>query len=529
MQYGILIGVLAYELLVIGGIGLWLARKDAGKEHEEGEFALGGRSLPVPVLAVTLALTVLGAAHILGVMEMAWGMGAAAIWFSIAHVILLVLVCTTTGIWFRRLGLTTVPQVLKTFFGAEVELVVSCVMAGVIFGILTLEAQGLGIVISSMTGWSVQSAAIAGSILGVFYVVLAGMKEVGWVNLVNAIVLYIGIILAVIFLASSLPGGNYDSVAEFYETVPAKVLVEDGATVAPGVETEVDADGKQYMLVDQSFMLSIYGTRGILLTFALGVTIAVVFSQGISQMLLQPAMSAKSEQDIKKALWIAAPVNGLFGVFIVVIGLTAKSLPEFNALGPKKAATAMLVEMLPGWLSTILLASFLAAILSTFAMTSLAPATIFSMNIYKGLFKPNATDRDVAFVTRIMIVILAMIAMVVAANLPPILAAITWLFSWLIPVFWIVIIGFFWNRSRGAALTTLLTAWVVNSLWSFTSLPAMVGLPPDANAYVVLAVTIAVAVASNFIMKGDVGYFKSHEYISRQVAVAHKNDSQSAG
>ena len=109
MQYGMLFGVLAYELLVIGGIGLWLARQRTGKEHEEGEFALGGRSLPVPVLAVTLALTVLGAAHILGVFEMTWDLGAAAVWCSIAHVILLVLVCTTTGLWFRRLGLPYLP------------------------------------------------------------------------------------------------------------------------------------------------------------------------------------------------------------------------------------------------------------------------------------------------------------------------------------------------------------------------------------------------------------------------------------
>ena len=157
MNYGMIIGVLLYEVLIIGGIGYWLYQKSVGKEQAEGEFALGGRDLPTPVLAVTLALTVLGAAHILGVFEMTWGMGAAAVWFSIAHVILLVVVCTTTGLWFRRLGLTTVPQVLKTFFSAELELLVSCVMAGVIFGILTLEAQGLGIVISAMTGWSIET------------------------------------------------------------------------------------------------------------------------------------------------------------------------------------------------------------------------------------------------------------------------------------------------------------------------------------------------------------------------------------
>ena len=42
---------------------------------------------------------------------------------------------------------------------------------------------------------------------------------------------------------------------------------------------------------------------------------------------MQPAMSAKDERTIRNALWIAAPLNGMFGAFAVVIGLTAKSLP----------------------------------------------------------------------------------------------------------------------------------------------------------------------------------------------------------
>ena len=60
MKYSILIAVLVYEVLVIGGVGLFLARREARREQREGDFALGGRNLPVSVVAVTLALTVLG-------------------------------------------------------------------------------------------------------------------------------------------------------------------------------------------------------------------------------------------------------------------------------------------------------------------------------------------------------------------------------------------------------------------------------------------------------------------------------------
>jgi len=141
MNNSLLFAVLAYEILVIVGLGFWVQR---AKNHRgRDEFALAHRSLPMPVVAVTLALTVLGTAHILGVFEMAWILGAAAIWFSIAHVILLVVVCLGTGLWVRRIGVTTVPQLLQLTYGIETRLMVSCVMAGVLFGILTVEAQGM--------------------------------------------------------------------------------------------------------------------------------------------------------------------------------------------------------------------------------------------------------------------------------------------------------------------------------------------------------------------------------------------------
>jgi len=489
LNTGILIAVLIYEAVLIFGVGFWLARKEKNQAESEGNFALAGRHLPMPVIAITLALTVLGTAHILGVFEMTWGLGAAAVWFSIAHVILLVMVCLTTGLWVRRLGLTTVPEILEELFGTGTRLVVSCTMAGVIFGILTIETQGIGIIIASMTGWDIAKGAVVGGVLGICYVILGGMKEVGWLNLINAVVMYFGLILAVIFIAMRLPGGNYNSVITFFQES------------------------------DRAHMLSIYGTSEIMLTFALGITIAVVFSQGISQMLMQPCMAALDEKTIRRTAWVAAPINGLFGVFAVVLGLTAQTIPEFAAAGPKTATTAMLVNYLPPWLAALLLASFLAAILSTFAMTSLAPATIFTMDIYKRLYRPQASEREIARVIRITIIVLGMIAMGVAAFLPPILAAMEWLFSWLVPVFWIVLFGLFWKRNSNVALAMLILAWVANCVWSFTGLKEMLGMQQVGNPYITLGVTLLVGVIGNLICKGEKGYFKSEAYRQRIASV----------
>ena len=99
MNVTLLISVLAYELLLIGGIAFWLTRKSRKAASQDGEFELAGRSLPLAVVAPTMALTVLGTAHILGIFELSWVMGGTALWFGLANASAIAVVCLTTGRW----------------------------------------------------------------------------------------------------------------------------------------------------------------------------------------------------------------------------------------------------------------------------------------------------------------------------------------------------------------------------------------------------------------------------------------------
>ena len=486
MRYGVIIAVVIYELIVILGCALYLKVKErkqiAAGTSVETDFATGGKSMGVIVLAPTIALTVLGSAHITGVFEMSYGMGAIAIWFSLAHVIMIVVACFGTGAWVRRLGVTTVPEAIKDMYGPGVAIAISCVMAGQIWGVLTLECQGLGIVISSLTGWSISKAVILGGILGILYVIFAGMKQVGAVNVINATVMYIGLIIATIYVASKLPGGNFDFIK----------------TALPSSEGGAE------------FMLSIFGNADLMITFAVGNVIAVTFCQSISQMLMQTMISAKDEKTIKKSVWLAAPLNGMFGVFAVILGLAARSIPEYAAHGAKLAATNMLVDMLPMWMSALLLAALLAAILSTFAMTSLTSATIWAEDIYKGYINPDADEKRVANINRIMIVVLAVFSLIVSVALPTILNAINWVFAWIVPVFWIVVFGLFWKRNSKVAGLALAVSWILNILWSFTPLPSALGgfIGGLTNPYVTLIVSVVILVIGNLACGGKPGYFK---------------------
>ncbi|WP_432452542.1 MULTISPECIES: sodium:solute symporter family protein [unclassified Agarivorans] len=435
----VLIMVIIYNVVVIGGIGLYLNKQ----ERQSGvvmDMANGGRDANLAMFSITLAITYLGSAHVYGLMEMSFSVGAVALWFSFAHTILMCVICLGTGRWVRRLGCSTIPELIGTMYGKQLRTITACVGAMVVFGLVTLETQTMGIGISAISGWSLGWSAVVGAAIGTAYVMMGGIKQTMWVNLVNAVIMYGSIILAGCYLTFALPGG-WEGVQQYY--------VEHGET----------------------FKLSIFATPDLLFGFALAAIFSVVFAQSVNQQGMAAAMSAKDERTIRRSLWIAAPINGLFGVFPVLCGLAAATIPEFSELGPKLAGATMVVKLLPTWLVVLVQAGFLGALLSTFAMSALAPATIFAKDIVgANSKKPLSPLKEKQMIQAIILIIGIISAGLTLFNQPNVIKAITWLFAWLVPLFFIILAGLFWKRNASAAFTVVVWSWAVNCAWSITPL-----------------------------------------------------------
>lgn len=305
MRTDVIIMVLIYEVLVVIGIGVLLIIRDR-KKNTGDSFAVAGRSMGFGLLVPTMTLTALGNPHIVGLFEMSYGMGAVALWFAFANTVHFVILCLCTGPWLRKMKVATVGEALDNLYGKKVGLGISCAMSGVTFGVLTVECQGVGIIINALTGWDLSIAIVVGGVFGMLYVLLAGMKQVGSVNMINLVILYIGIVAATICIAMTL-GGGFDSVRAYYESD-----------------------------VTTRFMTNVFGTPSLWFSFALANIISVAFYGPISQANTQAPMSAKNTKMIRRALWIVAPINGLFGVFSVMLGLTAARFPSMPSWEPPR-------------------------------------------------------------------------------------------------------------------------------------------------------------------------------------------------
>ena len=104
-----------------------------------------------------------------------------------------------------------------------------------------------------------------------------------------------------------------------------------------------------------------------------------------------------------------------------------------------------------------------------------------------------------------MIVITGVIAMLIASKLPNIINSANWSFAWITPMFFALVFGLFWKQSGTPAGITMGASWIIIMLYTFTPLPAMLGITLPL-IYIVLIVCIVVGVVSYAVTIGEKGY-----------------------
>lgn len=456
MSWTVTIGGLLYNVVIIFAVYTWI-KVSAKKKGVSEDFILSGRNLPWYVVASTISLTALGGGHINGLTAQGWNTGVATIWFCLAQGIVFIILTRFMAPWFIRMGIVTIPDMLGKMFGPYF-LAIACgcfVAAG--WSSVSLETQGLAVVVHGMTQLSPAQAAIIGGIIGVLYVFLAGMKEVQWVNLINAILMYVVCILVLVFI------GVY-------------VTHQGGA----GWKTIND----YFVTQGQRDLLTAFGSGEIMRTYVIGTFLAMALSMNMSQGNLQSALPIKNIKELNKTCYAAIPANIMFGVIIISMGMAAKAIPGAAATGGGNTGVVWLaMNVCPAWLSICVIGAFLAAILSSFAMLSLATATVIVRDLQTPFFTKtrSMSQKQEAFWVRIWILIIAITGVWVALGVPNINLAMTWRVTFEIPLFVMMMIGFLWKCSPMAGIITVLFCWVLNCLLTFTGWAALIHL--EGNNY----------------------------------------------
>ncbi len=487
----VIIALLYFGVLSVGS-GLILSKK----VKSGSDFLTASGTLSWPLVMAAFVLAPLGAGHTLSLWEASAGLGAGALWWGIlSGGVFVPLFLLWFGPWFRSLNVQTFPEGFGKIFGEEIGWTISAVFPAQLIGICIAEVTATAAAIYSLGGGTIPFAPwciLIAVVLTIAYIFAAGIRQAAWMNLFNAFMLIVGSFAAVFAVGSWLGGrGGWESVAAAYA-----------------------AAGEGWKTTLMNF------SPGVVYGIIFPVLVLTVFMCSASQAQCQPILAAKSDADVRKGVFWAAFINSLAAYPWVVLGLVGMSIPEIAAKGAKLSVPELAMKALPPWMVGILMISLLSATLSTTGGLILASSHIIAHDIFRRALNPKMSDETFFKLTRILIVVCALVVTFPALKLPYIFSIFMWTFSFAVPVFGVYLIGMLWKVNKTAAWITILAAYAANFIWTFWT-PGF--LPPELsiNFYPVFFVTVVLGVVLNLVLPGEPG-------ILRQMREARKAGSVSA-
>lgn len=478
-----LIIAIAYFLILSVGTSLFL-----GKKVKSGsDLVTGSSKLAWPLVTAAFVLAPLGSGHTLNLWEAQAGLGASVLWWGIiAGGIFVPLFLLWFGPWFRQLNVQTFPEAMGKIFGDSIGWLIATVFPVQLIGICIAEVLATAAAFYALGGKSIEYTTCIYMAVGftIIYIVVAGLMQVAWMNLFNAIMLILGSFAAVIATSFWLAGrGGWESVANAYEPWKTQILHN-----TPGI------------------------TGDIFFSFIIPCFFLLVFMCSASQAQYQPMLLAKSDSDVRKGVFFASFVNSMVTYPWVILGLVGMSIPAVAAVGAKLCVPELAILALPPWMVGILMISLLSATLSTTSQLILASSHMIVHDIFKKAVNPNMSDKAFLILTRIMIFVCAVLVIIPALKVlnENVMSIFFWTFSFGIPVFGVYLIGMIWKVNRTAAWITMIAGYGANFLWTFA--PDLISLPAkmqsNPNVYATIVATLAFGIVLNLILPGKPGYLR---------------------
>ncbi len=478
-----LIIAIAYFLILSLGTSLFLGRK----VKSGTDLVTGSSKLPWPLVTAAFVLAPLGSGHTFALWEAQAGLGASVLWWGIiGGGIFVPLFLLWFGPWFRQLNVQTFPEGIGKIFGENIGWLIAAVFPVQLIGICIAEVLATAAAFWTLGGEAISYSACIFLAVGftIIYIVVAGLMQVAWMNMFNAIMLILGSFSAVVATSFWLAGrGGWEAIAQTYasEGMPWKISITN---FSPDV---------------------IFG-------FIIPCLFLLIFMCSASQAQYQPMLLAKSDSDVRKGIFFASFINSMVTYPWVILGLVAMSIPVVASAGAKLCVPKLALMALPPWMVGILMISLLSATLSTTSQLILASSHMIVHDIFRKAVNPEMSDKTFLILTRIMIFVCAVLVIIPALIIgtQTIMGIFFWTFAFGIPVFGVYLIGMLWKVSKTAVWITMIAGYGANFLWTFA--PDLIWLPPQMQSnpavYATILATLIFGIVLNLILPGKPGYLR---------------------
>jgi SSS family solute:Na+ symporter len=142
----------------------------------------------------------------------------------------------------------------------------------------------------------------------------------------------------------------------------------------------------------------------------------------ISIAAMQRIVAARDEKTARRAFFLTGvPIEWpLFAIGSTLVGLIARMLmPDLE--DPELATPMVMMKLLPTGLAGIVIAAYIAAVMSTADSVLMGPVAIFTNDIYCRYLRPDASEQSIVMVARIATLVLGVLGIGMAWLVPNVL------------------------------------------------------------------------------------------------------------
>ena len=465
----ILIAMLVYMASVVA-IGILCARR-ANKNSDE--FFLGGRSLGPWITAMSaeasdmsgwLLMGLPGVAYWCGIADAAW----TAIGLAAGTYINWLLVSKRLRVYSEKAGgAITLPEYFSNRFH-EVKKVIMSIAAIFILIFFTVYAASCfvtcGKLFSTLFDLPYIPMMMLGALFVLIYTVVGGFLAESVSDFMQAIVMLVA--LSVVVVVGTSAAGGLGAVVANAKAIP-------GFFEFFGMATPTTVDGVQQVVggVPQFSAAAKYGFLSVVSTMAWGLGYF-----GMPQVLLR-FMAIRDRNELTRSRRIATVWVVISLAVAVFIGLVGRALYPAELLTSSSAENVFILlstNLLPALIAGFVMAGILAATISSSDSYLLIASSALAKNVYQGIFRKQASDKQVLWISRLTLLAITLVAIFIALDEESVIFTIV-SFAWAgfgATFGPLVLFSLFWKRiNRAGAIAGMLGGGVMVFVWKLAIRP----------------------------------------------------------
>lgn len=458
-----------FYIVAMVGIGLYAYKATS----DFSDYILGGRSLGSVVTALSAGASDMSGWLLMGLPGAIYFSGLSEAWIAIGLII---------GAWLNWLlvagrlrvhtevqnNALTLPDYFTSRFGdsKRVLRIISALVILVFFSIYCASGMVAGArLFESIFGWSYTTALWISAIATISYVCIGGFLAISWTDTFQAGLMIFALLLTPIMAYMAI-GDHSQQFATMIETARphATNMLSGLSTVA--------------ILSSLAWGLGYFGQPHILVRF----------------------MAADSVKTIPAARrigmsWMILCLGGAVGAGFIGIAYFQQhaELATVVSQNPETIFMELTKILFNPWIAGVILAAILAAVMSTLSCQLLVCSSTLTEDLYKSFLRKNASQKELVWVGRFMVLAIAILAIVLASNpSSKVLGLVAYAWAGFGAAFGpLIILSLFWKRmTLNSAIAGIIVGALTVIVWKNTM--ASTGLYEIIPGFILSFVSIVV-------------------------------------